>query len=123
MRWFLWVVLMGSAANAMAQDAPTGYVSVFLDRVPNRDATELRMRGFAEDTIDAGSHFRFVAAGFVEGLLADRNGTTRDVAAEAQELTVTIRTKRLDFSTGFGRVVWGRLDELQPTDVVNPIDV
>jgi hypothetical protein len=121
--WFCLFVLTAGAADIVAQNGPAGYVSVFFDRVPNRDATELRVRGFAEDTIDAGSHFRFVAAGFVEGLLADRNGTTRDVAAEAQELTVTIRTKRLDFSTGFGRVVWGRLDELQPTDVVNPIDV
>jgi hypothetical protein len=31
--------------------------------------------------------------------------------------------KRLDITAGFTRVVWGRLDELQPTDVVNPIDV
>ena len=121
--WRFAVVLLCAPANLAAQASPSGYVSAFVDRLPNRDATELRVRAFAEDTVDAGSHVRFVAAGFVEGLLADRNGTTRDVAAEAQELTVTIRTKRLDFATGFGRVVWGRLDELQPTDVVNPLDV
>ena len=25
--------------------------------------------------------------------------------------------------SGFTRVVWGRLDEIQPTDVINPLDV
>ena len=30
---------------------------------------------------------------------------------------------RLDVRAGFARVVWGRLDEIQPTDVVNPLDV
>ena len=32
-------------------------------------------------------------------------------------------TSRFDLLAGFGRVVWGRLDEVQPTDVVNPLDV
>ena len=30
---------------------------------------------------------------------------------------------RLDVRAGFARVIWGRLDEVQPTDVVNPLDV
>ena len=34
-----------------------------------------------------------------------------------------VRLGRLDLFAGYGRVVWGRLDELQPTDVVNPLDV
>jgi len=112
-----------SGATANAQSAPAGYVSVFADHLPNRDATELRARIFAEHTIDAGSHVRFVLSGFAEGLLANRGGTVTDTVAEPHELTVTLRTKRLDLAAGFGRVVWGRLDELQPTDVVNPLDV
>ena len=34
-----------------------------------------------------------------------------------------LATGRLDVRAGFARVVWGRLDEIQPTDVVNPLDV
>jgi len=65
-----------------------------------------------------------IASGFVEGLVADRRRSTiTDGVAEAHELTATVRTKRFDLAAGLGRVVWGRLDELQPTDVVNPIDV
>jgi hypothetical protein len=106
-----------------AAQTPTGYVSVFLDRLPNRDATELRARGFAEEKVDAGPHVRLTASGFVEGLLADRRGRTTDTVAEPQELSVQFRAKRVDVTAGLGRVVWGRLDELQPTDVVNPLDL
>lgn len=118
---FWWLFAIGTGV-LHAQSAPTGYVSIFADHVPNRDATELRVRVFGEEKIDAGQTIRLVASGFAEGLLADRNGAVRDVVAEPQELTATLRTKRLDVTAGFGRVVWGRLDELQPTDVVNPLD-
>jgi hypothetical protein len=121
----LWiaVAVTAVASPVFAQSAPTGYVSVFLDRLPNRDATELRARGFAEQKIEAGPHLRLTASGFVEGLLADRRGRVTDAIAEAQDLNVEFRAKRFDLSAGLGRVVWGRLDELQPTDVINPIDV
>lgn len=111
------------ASPAVAQTAPTGYVSVFVDHLPRRDATELRVRGFAEGKADAGPHLRLTASAFVEGLLADRRGRVTDAIAEPQELTATIHAKRFDIAAGLGRVVWGRLDELQPTDVINPLDV
>ena len=122
---FWWCVLMlaCSAGSAAAQSATTGHVSVFLDHLPNRDATELRARAFAEQKLEAGPRVRLTASGFVEGLLADRKGKVTDALFEPQELTITVRSKRLDVSAGLARVVWGRLDELQPTDVINPIDV
>ena len=120
----LWLWGFVGAGVVVGQSAPTGYVSVFADHLPNRDATELRARIFAEQKVDAGPRIRLVASGFVEGLVADRGGSAvRDAVAEAQELTATLRTKPVDVTAGFGRVVWGRLDELQPTDVVNPLDV
>jgi hypothetical protein len=32
-------------------------------------------------------------------------------------------SRRLEVRAGASRIVWGRLDELQPTDVVNPLDL
>ena len=110
-------------AGLLAQAAPTGFISVFGDHFPNRDATELRARVFAEEKVDAGPRVRLTASGFVEGLLADRGGTVTDAIVEPQDLTLTIRSARAELTAGFGRVVWGRLDELQPTDVVNPLDL
>lgn len=119
---FALAVACGSG-SAAAQPAPTGHLSVFFDHLPNRDATELRARVFAEQKLDAGARVRLTASGFVEGLLADRGGKVTDAVVEPQELTIAFRSKRLDLLAGLGRVVWGRLDELQPTDVVNPIEV
>src|SRR5829696_3798046 len=87
------LVILGGSSTAAAQSAPTGYVSVFADHLPNRDATELRGRMFAEKAVDAGSRLRLIASGFVEGLVADRNGRVRDAVGEAHELTATLRTK------------------------------
>jgi hypothetical protein len=39
------------------------------------------------------------------------------------DLFVDIVTSRFDLRAGAARLVWGRLDEFQPTDVVNPIDL
>ncbi len=123
MRPWLFVFFLVCPSWAAAQAPPTGYVSVFLDRLPNRDSTELRARGFAEAKADAGSHVRLTASGFAEGLLADRAGRVTDAIVEPQELSVAFHARRFDLSAGLDRVVWGRLDEIQPTDVINPIDV
>jgi hypothetical protein len=108
---------------AARAQTPTGHASVFLDHVPNRDATELRARVFAQEKLDLGDSARVVASGFAEGLVADRSGSTTDAVAEPQDLTIEYRGKRLSLLAGNARVVWGRLDELQPTDVVNPLDI
>jgi Protein of unknown function (DUF1302) len=110
-------------AGLLAQSPPAGYASVFVDHFPNRDATELRARLFAEEKLDAGPRLRLTASGFVEGLLADRDGKATDAVVEPQEVTFTLRATRAELTAGLGRVVWGRLDELQPTDVVNPLDL
>lgn len=117
------MAVTGFASPAVAQTAPTGYVSVFLDRLPNRDSTELGARGFAEAKVDVGPHVRLTASGFAEGLLANRGGRVTDAVAEPQDLNVAFHAKRFDLAAGLGRVVWGCLDEIQPTDVINPIDV
>jgi hypothetical protein len=109
---------------ALLAQAPTGYVSLFADHLPNRDATELRARVSVDEKADLGSHLRVTASGFADGLVASRRGAhATDAVADARELTLTIRGRRAELSAGLGRVVWGRLDELQPTDVVNPLDV
>jgi len=109
--------------GAVYAQAPTGYASVFLDHLPNRDTTELRARVFAQEKVDVSRKVRVVASGFAEGLIADREGSTNDAIAEPQDLTLEFRGQRFSVLAGNARVVWGRLDELQPTDVINPLDV
>ena len=112
-----------------------GHLSVLADVVPDvsqadgsQAVTELRTRIFVERRQDAGQHLRFNLAGYVDGLLGDRDatgasGTAVDAIARPADLFAEVTTTRFDVRAGFSRLVWGRLDEFQPTDVVNPIDL
>lgn len=125
-----WVLLLasvlGAATSAVAQGVD-GYVAVMVDAVPDRavQAAELRSRVFAERRIDLGGWLRITGAGFVEGLLRDRgrSGLVSDAILRPLELHAELTWSKADLRVGWTRVVWGRLDEFQPTDVVNPIDL
>jgi len=123
---------VGIAQPAAAQERPTGYISTFVDFFPNRaDAVELRARVFAEQKASPSDRVRLTLSGFAEGLVARRPGHpavrpgdgARDAIASLQDASVEATMGRVDLLAGFTRVAWGRLDELQPTDVINPLDV
>ena len=130
------IVAVPSLVSAQTLQRPTGNVSVFGDWFPNRlDAGELRSRLFVEEKVTVSSRVTITLSGFVEGLLARRPEVTSDAAGpspdaevhagiiRAREAAAQMHFGRLDLYAGYGRVVWGRLDELQPTDVINPLDV
>ena len=127
-----------SVAAAAAQDTPrpvTGYASVMFDVLPDvgdaegaQRVRELRARVFAERKDEWGPHLRVTLSGHVDGLLAHRittspSSTVRDAVARPLDLHLDAVWPAFDLRVGMSRVVWGRLDELQPTDVVNPIDL
>jgi hypothetical protein len=123
-------VLAGPGVRA--QEPVSGYVTAGVDVVgmPSASgedaAVELRARLFVERLQDLGPRVRVRLAGYVEGLVADRGvpeTTTTDAVLRPQELYFEIHGERADLRVGYTRVVWGRLDELQPTDVVNPLDL
>ncbi len=119
------------ARPARAQ-TPTGYVSLFGDYFPNRqDTTELRARLFVEEKVEPSPRLVVTASGFAEGLLSRRiepgagEGLRRvtDGILRVQDAKVEILGSRFDFLAGYARIAWGTLDEIQPTDVINPLDV
>jgi len=127
------MALLLAAAPAFAQ--VDGYVSLLADALPDigpeagRQAVrELRARLFVEHVQPVGEHLRFHLAGYIDALVADRqatgaSGTTADAIVRPGDLYVEIATPSFDLRLGASRLVWGRLDEFQPTDVVNPIDL
>ena len=129
------MVLAGVLATAVpvaAQPPVTGYVSMLFDVVgrPTDDGrsadVEGRPRVFLEHRRDIGGHVRLRLSGYVESLVADRHqadSPTTDLIARPQELYLEFVSERADLRLGYSRLVWGRLDELQPTDVVNPLDL
>lgn len=120
------------AHPALAQ-GPDGYVSLQGDLLPNverdgsgeRRVAELRARVFLDQRIDVGDHLRLTASAFAEGLVADRvsGQVSRAAILRPQELHADWLWSKADVRVGFTRIVWGRLDEFLPTDVVNPQDL
>jgi hypothetical protein len=112
-----------AARPAQAQrGAIDGYVSAGVDHLPNvDDTTELRTRLFVEKAWTAGN-WRIRGAALAEGLVADRDQTRRDGHFQIREATIGWSGGAFDVRAGIGTIVWGRLDEVQPTDVVNPLD-
>lgn len=92
------------------------------DALPRRDVFELRPH--AGLVVTAAPTDRVTASFDVEVdvLLASRGGRVTDVTAQVRDSWLEWRRDAVDVRGGFGRVVWGRLDEIAPTDVVNPLD-
>ena len=127
-----------SVFAAAASDLVDGHVSIGADYLPNvGDTLELRARLFVERQVDAGPNVRFSFSGWAEGLIADRadsfrtnfrsadrdRSMVRDAVARPHEAYVDLRTGSIDLRAGLSNVVWGRIDELPPSDVINPLDI
>lgn len=125
-------LLVAAPASGQVPATISGSVSALLDHLPNvpdlpggasRAASELRLRGVLDVQIDPAPWFRIRLAGVADGLVADRGEGARDAQIDALEAWVEAAGARGDIRIGVGRLAWGRLDEVQPTDVINPIDV
>jgi hypothetical protein len=110
-----------AAAQAPAVDI-RGEVGATGLLMPGRDASELRGEAGLELTADMTPWLRLKLDGVVEGLVADRNMRVEDAVVRAREVWAEVRADSFDVRAGYGRLVWGRLDEVQPSDVLNPID-
>lgn len=101
-----------------------GELSVVFDWLPRRDVYEIRPRLVADVTVEPASWLRLYAEGLAEGLGAerDRYGRVGYGVAWLREGWVELIANRADLRAGYGRIVWGRLDEVQPSDVINPLD-
>jgi hypothetical protein len=98
-----------------------GQIVASVDALPRKDAVEFRPQALF-DAAGRGQHVGFRAEVALEALAADRGETARSAAVRPRDVWVELTSKRGDLRAGYGRVIWGRLDEIQPSDVVNPID-
>jgi hypothetical protein len=108
-----------------------GSASLLVDVLPDvseaagaQTVEEVRLRLFVERVQRVGEHVRLNLSGYVDGLA--RGGSepsTGDAILRPGDLYAEFAASRFDVRAGMSRLAWGRLDELQPTDVVNPIDL
>jgi len=105
-----------------------GWALVFVlaaQTLPKQDAHEHRPRLTFSGTAELSSHVRVHLDALVDALAADRprgGGRVQALSADARDAWVEVSGARADVRAGYGRLAWGRLDEIQPSDVINPID-
>src|SRR6188768_2840908 len=100
-----------------------GAISTLAATYPNQgDARELRARVLLDVKADPTSWLRLRFEGITEGLVAERGGRVNDGLAAVRDAWAELRLKNVEVRAGYGRLVWGRLDEVMPSDVINPID-
>lgn len=133
--WTLAVVIAAAGAGrAAAQVTPAtpvlspvsvdGHLALLFDVLPRRDAAEWRPQLMLQIDGDPGAPggLRFGVEALAQGLVADRNGSVTDAVIGVRDAWLEVAGERGDVRAGYGRLTWGRLDELQPSDVINPLD-
>jgi hypothetical protein len=122
------------AAPAAAQDYDGYFSSLFLvmpdiDALGGRQAVaELRTRLFTEGLFNPSDQIHLRLGAYVDTLVGHRespsaHGAVGTAVLRPLDMFAEWRGERVDVRAGMSRVAWGRLDEFQPTDVVNPLDL
>ncbi len=62
-------------------------------------------------------------SGYGEYLLRSGDPDGTDTNFRFHDTYLELRGRFLDFQAGYSTIVWGVLDEIQPNDVINPLDV
>lgn len=96
--------------------------SFIADWLPERDVTEARPQISFEVNAAPSPALTVRLDVVAEGLVRQGRGTTHDALVRVRDAWVEARAGKYDVRVGFGRLVWGRLDEISPLDVLNPID-
>ena len=98
-----------------------GYIGLLADVLPRKDAVEFRPSVLFDLSTDVRG-VKLQAEAAIEGLAARRGETVTHAAVRARDIWAEFASGRVEVRAGYGRVIWGRLDEIQPSDVINPID-
>lgn len=120
-----WCLVAAFVAQAAPPPPPVvhGAISTLVAVYPNQEDTrELRTRASLDMTADPKSWLRLRFDGLAEGLVAERSGRVTSAIAAVRDAWAELRLKDVEVRAGYGRLVWGRLDEVMPSDVINPID-
>jgi hypothetical protein len=126
------VLLLGDPAYAQDYD---GYFSSLFLVMPDVDAldgnqtvAELRTRLFTEGLFNPSDRLHLRVGAYVDTLAGRREVSAEEGGVGAAvlrplDMFAEWRGDRFDVRAGIARITWGRLDEFQPTDVVNPLDL
>lgn len=116
---FSFVLLPGGSAYPL-----NGYIETNAIYFPHReDIFESRNRLFLEKSADVKDWVAFYLSGRVDGLLSNREEDANDIAGKIDDAHLNFFFPKAEVTLGYSKVFWGKLDQLAPIDIVNPLDI
>ena len=120
----LLLLVIGAVAGGQTAKAFNGHLEAIVPLYPDCEgvSSELRTRLQLEESLDTGRSAKLVAKCRFDALYSDRREHDSKVIPRLEELALTVYLPHVDITMGYTRVFWGKLDQLPPVDVVNPLD-
>ena len=84
---------------------------------------EFRNRFFLEEKEDSKDWFTVFISGRADILLSNRDEEKNDIIGKIDDVYINFFFARGEVKIGYSKVFWGKLDQLPPTDIVNPLDI
>jgi len=101
-----------------------GYIETHAIHFPHsEDIFESRNRLLLEESADVKDWIAFYLSGRLDGLLSNREGDANDITGKIDDAHLNFYFPKAEVTLGYSKVFWGKLDQLAPTDIVNPLDI
>ena len=101
-----------------------GYMETNALYFPHKeDMFESRNRLFLEEKEDSKDWLTLYISGRTEVLLSNREGERNDIFVRLDDTYLNLYLGKGEVKIGYSKVFWGKLDQLTPTDIVNPLDI
>ena len=101
-----------------------GYIETNALYFPHREnMIEFRNRFFLEEKEDIKDRFTVYISGQADVLLSNRDEENNDIKGKIDDVSITFFFTKGELKIGYSKVFWGKLDQLPPTDIVNPLDI
>jgi len=102
----------------------SGYIETNAIYFPHKeDILESRNRLLIEEKEDSKDWITFYFSGRIDGLLSNREEEKHDILAKIDDAYLNLYFPMVEVKIGYSKVFWGKLDQLTPTDIVNPLDI
>ena len=102
----------------------SGHIETNAIYFPHReDIFESRNRLLLEESVDVKDWVAFYLSGRVDGLLSNREEDASGIVGKIDDAHLNLSFPKLEAKIGYSKVFWGKLDQLAPTDIVNPLDI
>jgi len=101
-----------------------GYIETNALYYPHKeDMFEWRNRLFLEKRKDVKDWLTFYISGRTDALLSDREEEKNDILVRVDDAYCNLYLAKGEIKIGYSKVFWGKLDQLTPVDIVNPLDI